>query len=209
MRLFRFVIVLASTALLLAACSSTTTSSSPSGSGASAGEGVPVYEVTASRLNVREAPNSSGAVAGFLTQGERVDAPYDAIDGWLYVKSESGQSGYVSQKYLRRVEAAAPQSAPAAPAAAAKAQYEPVTEGKLSQISEGMSNGDVVSILGSPTSEQSYTTGKQWIPYYYGSDTSRVDYKYAGLGVVTFSRNRYSGNLKVVSVVSDLSEDGY
>ena len=67
----------------------------------------------------------------------------------------------------------------------------------------------MVEILGAPTSQQNYQTGKAWIPYYYGPDTGRVDYRYKGLGSVVFSRNRYSGATKVVRVDSDPNEDGY
>ena len=48
-----------------------------------------------------------------------------------------------------------------------------------------------------------------WIPYYYGPDTRRVDYKYKGVGRVVFGRNRYSGATKVIRVDADSTEDGY
>jgi hypothetical protein len=51
-------------------------------------------------------------------------------------------------------------------------------------------------------------TGKAWIPFYYGPDTGRLDYRYKGVGIVVFSRSRYSSATKVVRVDSDPSEDG-
>ena len=72
-----------------------------------------------------------------------------------------------------------------------------------------MSEAQVVEILGPPTSQQNYVTGKAWIPYYYGPDTGRLDYRYKGLGIVVFSRNRYSGQAQVVRIDSDPNEDGY
>jgi len=64
-----------------------------------------------------------------------------------------------------------------------------------------MSDEQVRSILGSPDDSNSYPTGKAWIPYYYGPDTSRSDWLYRGQGRIVFSRNRYSGGLKVIRVM--------
>jgi hypothetical protein len=51
-------------------------------------------------------------------------------------------------------------------------------------------------------------TGKAWIPFYYGPDVGRLDYRYKGVGIVVFSRSRYSGGTKVIRVDYDPSEDG-
>jgi hypothetical protein len=85
--------------------------------------------------------------------------------------------------------------APAAPAA-------PPT-GALLKIELGMNDSDVRGIAGEPTSSKTYMTGKQFIPYYYGSDTSRMDWVYDGQGRVVFSRNRYSGGRKVIQVLGE------
>lgn len=84
------------------------------------------------------------------------------------------------------------------PAAAAKA-VAPASS-PLSQITPGMADTDVRRILGEPTRSRSYMTGKAWIPWYYGSDTARTAYTYAGQGEVVFSRNRYTGGLSVIRV---------
>ena len=71
-----------------------------------------------------------------------------------------------------------------------------------------LSEAQVIEILGPPTSQQNYVTGKAWIPWYYGPDTSRLDYRYKGVGLISFSRNRYSGAAQVVRVDADPNEDG-
>jgi len=71
----------------------------------------------------------------------------------------------------------------------------------LAKITIGMSDSDVRKTLGEPSSQKAYMTGKSWIPFYYGPDTSRTDYVYDGIGRVVFSRNQYSGQLKVIDVV--------
>lgn len=88
-----------------------------------------------------------------------------------------------------------PAEAPAAAAAVTVPASSP-----LSQITPGMADTDVRRILGEPTRSRSYMTGKAWIPWYYGSDTARSAYTYAGQGEVVFSRNRYTGGLSVIRV---------
>lgn len=73
----------------------------------------------------------------------------------------------------------------------------------LAKIEQGMTDSQVRAILGEPDGAHSYVTGKSWIPFYYGPDTSRMEWRYAGKGLITFSRNAYSGSLKVVRVVYD------
>jgi hypothetical protein len=102
---------------------------------------------------------------------------------------------------------------------AAKAEAKPAKEQKpqgvpppagslLSKVQVGMNDAEVRQKIGEPTNAASYMTGKQFIPYYYGPDTSRVEYKYKGQGRVVFSRNQYSGGLKVIRVDYDPNETG-
>ena len=89
----------------------------------------------------------------------------------------------------------------AAEAPAAEAAAVPIpADSPLAQITAGMTEVDVRKILGEPTQTRSYMTGKAWIPYYYGADTARTAWTYAGQGEVVFSRNRYTGGLSVVRV---------
>ncbi len=89
---------------------------------------------------------------------------------------------------------------PVDPVAAAPAAMAAPESSPMSQVAPGMSDVDVRKILGEPTRTRSYMTGKAWIPWYFGSDTSRTAYTYAGQGEVVFSTNRYSGGLTVVRV---------
>jgi hypothetical protein len=108
--------------------------------------------------------------------------------------SNGGSSGEASQT----AEAKAPPKGVPAPAGH-----------PLAKVEEGMGAGDVTRIMGEPTSTQTYQTGKAWIPYYFGSDTHRIDWKYKGEGRVVFGQNRWSGNLKVIRIDYDPDEDGY
>lgn len=79
----------------------------------------------------------------------------------------------------------------------------PAPEGSLlAEIHRGMSMGDVRSILGTPTSERKYATGKAWIPFYAGRDIVRTELYYAAVGRVILSTGGY-GDWKVTRVEYD------
>jgi hypothetical protein len=80
----------------------------------------------------------------------------------------------------------------------------------LAKIKVGMTEFEVSNILGPPTSQGSYETGKRWIPYYYGSDIRLMEWTYKGMGRVIFTGgNVFGGNAgKVKRVDYDPSETG-
>ena len=88
---------------------------------------------------------------------------------------------------------------PRAQAAAAKG-VAPPADSPLAKVQLGMNDAQVRKILGDPDSSNSYMTGKSWIPFYFGADTTRSDWMYKGMGRVVFSRNQYSGSLKVIRI---------
>lgn len=90
--------------------------------------------------------------------------------------------------------------------AAARASAPPPAGSRLARVTAGMNESRVRKILGEPDDSNAYVTGKAWIPFYYGSDTMRTDWMYRGVGRVVFSRNRYSGGLKVIRVIYNPSE---
>jgi len=76
----------------------------------------------------------------------------------------------------------------------------------LSKVELGTDDETVRGILGPPDKTSAYMTGKSWIPFYYGPDTHRTDWMYKGQGRVVFSRNRWSGQLKVIVITYDPNE---
>ncbi len=81
----------------------------------------------------------------------------------------------------------------------------PPADSVLIKIRKGMTSDTVISILGAPSDVNSYQTGKRWMPFYYGPDTSRTDFIYSGLGRIVFSNSRYSGGSKVIRITYDPS----
>lgn len=90
--------------------------------------------------------------------------------------------------------------------AKAKAAAEVPSSSPLAKINVGMTDSEVRKLLGEPSNSNAYMTGKQFIPWYFGSDVARSDWMYKGVGRVVFSRNRYTGALKVIHVVHNPDE---
>jgi hypothetical protein len=89
----------------------------------------------------------------------------------------------------------------------AKSEYSDAPAGSpLAKVELGMSDSEVRKLLGDPDDSNAYMTGKGFIPFYYGPDTHRSDWMYKGQGRVVFSRNRWSGSMKVIRVMYNPSE---
>jgi hypothetical protein len=79
----------------------------------------------------------------------------------------------------------------------------------LAKVTVGMSEQEVRAILGPPTQENEYLTGKMFIPWYFGPDRSRRAYFYKGMGRVVFSGGSgFNRTGKVSRVEYDPAEAG-
>lgn len=77
---------------------------------------------------------------------------------------------------------------------------------KFSKIKIGMSQKQVYDLIGLPTDSKVYSTGKSWIPFYFGSDVVRRECLYKGEGKITFTGRNY---FKVHRIIYDPTENGY
>jgi outer membrane protein assembly factor BamE (lipoprotein component of BamABCDE complex) len=59
---------------------------------------------------------------------------------------------------------------------------------KFAKLKIGMSREEVFSMIGYPTYQGAYATGKAWIPFYHGSDRVRWEAVYNGQGRLIFSQ---------------------
>jgi hypothetical protein len=98
----------------------------------------------------------------------------------------------------------APASAPAATSRAAAAGN------PLSKVTVGMTKGQVREVAGQPSDENSYATGKVWIPFYFGNDARRTSWYYKGQGRVVFADGNVfgGGTASVMRVDIDPTESG-
>ena len=126
--------------------------------------------------------------------------------------------------------APAPAAAPApAPAPAAKAAPsdtvhvkgindwegdivgKPAANSRFTKLTIGMGMRQVTDLVGQPTDQGAYVTGKAWIPFYFGSDRYRHEMVFKGQGRLIFAGGSAgdfsSGNL--ITIIHNASEAGY
>lgn len=80
----------------------------------------------------------------------------------------------------------------------------------LAKIHLGMEKRQVRDALGVPSDENSYMTGKSFIPFYFGNDARRTSWYYKKLGRVVFADgNPFGGGAsEVVRIDYDPNESG-
>ncbi len=80
----------------------------------------------------------------------------------------------------------------------------------FSRIKVGMSGKEVIDLIGPPTDQKAYVTGKAFIPFYFGGDTSREEYRYKHQGVITLAGSgAFSSAYTVYRVIYNPLEGGY
>lgn len=96
------------------------------------------------------------------------------------------------------------------PAATAAVRQPVPPDSPLARVQIGMTPQQVTEVLGTPTNQVSYESGKRWIPFYYGSDVRRTEWSYKGLGRVVFTGGNQwgAGAGQVERVDYDPSETG-
>lgn len=86
----------------------------------------------------------------------------------------------------------------------------PAAHSKFAKVKIGMSNQEVMSLIGPPTSQSSHQTGKAWIPFFHGSDVYRFEYYYKNEGDLTFSpAHPGDSTLALMYVHVDSKASGY
>jgi hypothetical protein len=63
----------------------------------------------------------------------------------------------------------------------------PPADSPFGKLTIGMKYEEVIAILGKPTSESSWCTGKAHIPFYYGEDRGRAEAYFKGMGKLDFN----------------------
>lgn len=86
----------------------------------------------------------------------------------------------------------------------------PAKNSKFAKIRIGMGQKQVEDLIGAPNDSHSYTTGKAFIPFYFGKDAYRIETFYKKEGSLTFQGGGVTGTSGVLIRVSvDTTADGY
>ena len=87
----------------------------------------------------------------------------------------------------------------------------PAKNSKLTRLKMGMGMKEVTDLIGQPTDQGAYVTGKAFIPFYFGSDRYRHELVYKGQGRLVFAGGSV-GNPSVgrlIRIVHNANESGY
>lgn len=82
---------------------------------------------------------------------------------------------------------------------------------KFAKIQLGWSINRVHDTIGKPTDSHAYSTGKAWIPFYFGSDYARVEDIYKGEGRIVYTGGTGFGarSWTVYKIIYNKNESGY
>lgn len=87
----------------------------------------------------------------------------------------------------------------------------PAANSRFTRLQIGMPAKQVTDLIGQPTDQGAYLTGKAWIPFYFGGDRHRFELVYKGQGRLIFAGGGVgdfsSGNL--IWIIHNASEGGY
>ena len=85
----------------------------------------------------------------------------------------------------------------------------PAPGSKFAGLHPGLSRAEVEALIGPADAHDTHLTGKSFIPFWMGGDTSRRDEYYRGAGTLTFSAQEFSGEPDtLVAVAADPAETG-
>ena len=86
----------------------------------------------------------------------------------------------------------------------------PAPKSKFTNLQIGMSLKQVTDIVGQPTDQGAYVTGKAWIPFYFGSDRSRYETVYEKQGRLIFaSSGGFDTNAHLIWIIHNAGEGRY
>ena len=86
----------------------------------------------------------------------------------------------------------------------------PAANSKFTRLKIGMPQQQVIDLIGQPTDQGAYVTGKAFIPFYFGSDKTRWEMVYKGQGRLIFSnQSGFGTGYYLTWVIHNASEGGY
>lgn len=81
---------------------------------------------------------------------------------------------------------------------------------KFTRLQIGMSRQQVLDIVGPPTDQGAYMTGKAWIPFFFGSDRYRHELAYKGQGRLIFAGSAgFDSNAHLIWIIHNANDSGY
>jgi hypothetical protein len=81
---------------------------------------------------------------------------------------------------------------------------------KFTQLKIGMSAKQAMDIVGQPTDQGAYITGKAFIPFFFGSDRYRYEMAFKGQGRLIFAGSSgFDSNAHLIWIIHAANDSGY
>ena len=85
----------------------------------------------------------------------------------------------------------------------------PAKNSKFTSLKMGMGMKQVTDIVGPPSDQGAYITGKAFIPFYFGDDKHRFEMAYKGQGRLVFAGQAFGSGAYLIKIVHDSNDTGY
>lgn len=85
----------------------------------------------------------------------------------------------------------------------------PAPGSRFTELQIGMPMKQVTDIIGEPTDQGVYVTGKAFIPFYFGSDRHRYEMAYKGQGRLIFAGKGWDSGGNLIWIIHNKNDSGY
>jgi hypothetical protein len=85
----------------------------------------------------------------------------------------------------------------------------PAPDSKFTQLQIGMPMKQVTDLIGEPTDQGAYVTGKAFIPFFFGGDQYRYEMAYKGQGRLVFAGKSMGTGGNLIWIIHNANDDGY
>lgn len=85
----------------------------------------------------------------------------------------------------------------------------PAKNSRFTSLKMGMGMKQVTDIVGPPTDQGAYITGKAFIPFYFGDDKHRFEMAYKGQGRLIFAGQSFGTGAYLIKIIHDSNDSGY
>ena len=85
----------------------------------------------------------------------------------------------------------------------------PAPKSKFTRLQIGMPMRQVTDLIGQPTDQGAYVTGKAWIPFYFGNDRYRHEFVYEKTGRLVFAGSGADGTSPLIWIIHNRNEPRY
>lgn len=85
----------------------------------------------------------------------------------------------------------------------------PAPDSKFTELKIGMPMKQVTDLIGQPTDQGAYVTGKAFIPFFFGGDRYRYEMAYKGQGRLVFAGKSMGTGGNLIWIIHNKTDSGY